>query len=108
MFGAMLGLQARRGNGVITEPRAQALDERNDDAAGFVFGQQAEIAACERSRFVAREHDRFDRRRQHDTREALAQHCVEMRRRARRRAERERSERRRRSMFAMIPCPSLR
>ena len=59
----MLGLRGERRHGVIAETRAQPFDERNDDGAGFVFGQQAEIAAGERRRFVARQNDCLDGRR---------------------------------------------
>ena len=102
VFGPMLGLRGEHGDDIVAKPRAQPVDERHGDGVGFVFGQKAEVASRERRRFVARQHDRFDRRRQRDARKPLAQHRMQMRRCARRRAERERRDRRRRSALAHV------
>ena len=76
----MLGLRGEHGDDGVAEPRAQPIDERHDDRIRLVFRQQTEVAACERRGFVARQHDRFDRRRQRDARKSLAQYRMQMRR----------------------------
>ena len=84
----MLGVRRDERHGVLAQPRAQPIDERHG-RGGVVAGEQSEVAAGERRGGLARERDRFDRRRQHDAREPLAQHGDEMRGLARRRGERE-------------------
>ena len=90
----MLGVRGERDDAVLAEPRAQAIDERHDDGVALVAGEQVEVVAADRRGVGAGERDRLDRRRQRDAREPLAQHGVEMRDAARRRARREAQPRR--------------
>ena len=94
----MLGARRDEHHGVLAQTRAQPVDERHRHG-GLVAGKQAEIAARERGRDLARERDAFHRRRQRDAGKPLAQHGEEMRRFARRRGQREADHRRRHAGF---------
>ena len=87
-------------HGVVAQARAQTIDQRHLRSVDFIAGQQTEIAAGERQRLFALENNRFDRRRQRNAREPLAQNTDEMRRRSSGRAKRERHMRRR---YAALP-----
>ncbi len=84
----MLGVRRDADHGVLAQPRAQAIDQRHLDGRGCVLRQQPEIAAGQRHRPFARQHDRLHRRRQRHAGETFAQYAGEMRRGARRRTER--------------------
>ena len=86
----MLGVRRDADHGILAQPRAQAIDQRHLDGRGRVLRQQPEVAAGQRHRPFARQHDRLHRRRQRHAGETFAQHAGEMRRRARRRTERKR------------------
>ncbi len=74
----MLGARRDERDGVLAQSRAQAVDERHG-RGGFVAGEKTQVAPAERGGVLARERDRFDRCRQRDAREPLAQHGDEVR-----------------------------
>jgi len=98
----MIGVRREADQRVLTEARAQAIDERHLDAIGVVAGQESEVASCERRGFIAAQDHRFDRCGQRHARQALAQNAHEMRRHARRRAEREGYFRGRHAAYAQV------
>ena len=66
-FRPMLGVRRDERHSILTQSRAQAIEEWNRRDC-VVAGEKSKIAASQRSDRLARERDRLDGRGQHDAR----------------------------------------